>query len=703
MLDLLTKTINLQSGTTENKRLEILNYFEKTWAIDEKLYTQLKSDDVFYHRGDPLRHILLFYFGHTAVFFINKLMLAKIIDIRINPEFESIFAIGVDEMSWDDLNEKHYNWPSVDAVREYRKKARQVVIDVILNAPLNLPITWNDPLWIILMGIEHERIHLETSSVLIRQLPLDEVVSGAFGNICNEKGAAPTNEFLPVSGSDIKLGKPDDHPLYGWDNEYGHHAEKVEDFKASKFLISNGEFLGFVNDGGYQNQEYWTEEGWNWRNFKQAEMPLFWRKEGEDYFLRLVAEEISMPWNWPVEVNYLEAKAFCNWETANKGKTYRLPTEAEWVRLAKICNIPDQLDCESVPGNINLEHFASPCPVDKFQNGDFYDVVGNVWQWTETPITGYAGFKVHPMYDDFSTPTFDGKHNLIKGGSWISTGNEATHHARYAFRRHFYQHAGFRIVESETPLKIHSDGYETDHEVANSCETNWGDAFTTVSNFSKQLAGLIIEKAKDKPIQHVLDLNADTGRLAFELAPHFEKVTALDMSARFIRMPIQLQEKGFIRYIVKDDGELVFYREVVLSDFGLEANKEKILFMQDNANNLKPIYTGYDLIVAPNLLEELICPIIFLQHIHERLNKNGILILASTYQWDNHYTKREHWPGGFKQDGEPITSFDGIRSILTQHFTLEESPVDLPLTFRKSSRISELRLSEVTVWRKKMI
>ena len=139
MNHLLTKTIDLCNGEPDAKRKEILDYFEKTWAIDEKLYTQLKSDEVLYHRGDPLRHVLLFYLGHTAVFYINKLMLAKIIDTRINPEFESMFAIGVDEMSWDDLNERHYNWPSVDAVRDYRNKAKQVVMDVIRQVPLVLP------------------------------------------------------------------------------------------------------------------------------------------------------------------------------------------------------------------------------------------------------------------------------------------------------------------------------------------------------------------------------------------------------------------------------------------------------------------------------------------------------------------------------------------------------------------------------------
>ena len=701
MQEYITTTLNLQQGTATEKRNEIRNYFLKTWEIDKKLYTQLKSDDVFYHRGDPLRHVLLFYLGHTAVFYINKLMLAKIIDTRINPEFESIFAIGVDEMSWDDLNEKHYNWPSVDAVREYRDKAKEVVLKVIDEVPLSMPVTWRDPFWIILMGIEHERIHLETSSVLIRQLPLNEVVSGRFGKICDTTGEAPENDMIPVSGSVVVMGKPEDHRFYGWDNEYGKYEERVDDFRASKYLISNGEYLKFIQDGGYRTPEYWTEEGWQWRTFKEAEMPLFWRKYGENYKLRLVAEEIPMPWNWPVEVNCLEAKAYANWKSRITGKKFRLPTEAEWLRLHETTGLKDADEWQQAPGNINLEYYTSPCPVDMFKQGDFYDIVGNVWQWTETPITGYPGFKVHALYDDFSTPTFDSKHNLIKGGSWISTGNEATIHARYAFRRHFYQHAGIRLVESDTPLTIVSNEYETDAEVTLSCEANWGDQFTNAPVFSFVLAKLVKEVAGERADLRVLDLNADTGRLAFELAQSYNDVTALDFTARMIRMPIQLQEKSFMRYVMKDEGELLLYRDVVLSDFGLEKGRGNILFMQADAMNLKPIYTGYDVIVVPNLLEELNNPLLFLSKIHERLNENGWLIITSTYEWDETRTRRENWPGGFKQDGEPVTSLDGIKKILNMEFELTGEPVELNLVQKLSGRMSVLKLSQLTVWKKR--
>ena len=209
------------------------------------------------------------------------------------------------------------------------------------------------------------------------------------------------------------------------------------------------------------------------------------------------------------------------------------------------------------------------------------------------------------------------------------------------------------------------------------------------------------EVTGENPQLRVLDLNADTGRLAFELAQHYTDVTALDFTARMIRMAIQLQEQGFMRYVTKDEGELLLYRDVVLADYGLGKGRDNILFMQADAMNLKPNYTGYDVIVVPNLLEELSNPKLFLENIHERLNEHGWFIITSTYDWDETRTRRENWPGGFKQDGEPVTSLDGIKTILNEHFTLENEPIDLTLSLRKSSRITENRISQITVWKKR--
>jgi len=104
-------------------------------------------------------------------------------------------------------------------------------------------------------------------------------------------------------------------------------------------------------------------------------------------------------------------------------------------------------------------------------------VVGNVWQWTETPIYPFEGFEVHPVYDDFTTPTYDGRHNLIKGGSWISCGNEALRSSRYAFRRHFFQHAGFRYVVSDADATAPNTYYESDKQLSEYAEFHYGDEY----------------------------------------------------------------------------------------------------------------------------------------------------------------------------------------------------------------------------------
>ena len=245
-----TRTIILNEGEPEEKRAEIRDYFHKTYSLDEQLYDVLASDESFYLRAEPLRHPLIFYLGHTATFYVNKLIVAKIIEERINPRFESMFAIGVDEMSWDDLDDENYDWPTVADVKAYRDQVRSLVDRVIDSLPLTLPIDWDNPWWAIMMGIEHARIHLETSSVIIRRMPLAHVRQLALWEICDETGVAPENELLPVPGGAVTLGKGKDHPLYGWDNEFGRHDYQVADFAASKYLVSNREFLGFVEADG---------------------------------------------------------------------------------------------------------------------------------------------------------------------------------------------------------------------------------------------------------------------------------------------------------------------------------------------------------------------------------------------------------------------------------------------------------------------
>jgi 5-histidylcysteine sulfoxide synthase/putative 4-mercaptohistidine N1-methyltranferase len=693
------KTPRLDGNDVEQTRRQILAYFHATFERYEKLFEVLRNDEAYYVKPIALRHPLIFYFGHTATFFVNKLVLAGLLEARLNPQFESMFAIGVDEMSWDDLNDARYNWPTVDAVRDYRRQVRSAVEQLINHLPLNQPINWDNPWWVILMGIEHERIHLETSSVLIRQHQLKYVQPHPDWEPCRETAPAPQNALIDIPAASFRLGRERNEPqIYGWDNEFGRHPASTAAFKASRHLVSNQEFLAFVEAGGYADDSLWPEEGRAWKQFARAEHPTFWIRSGRQWRLRLMLEEVPMPWDWPVETNYHEAKAFCNWQARLTGQPVRLPTEDEWQALRLFAGVPDLPGDGPAEANLELAHYASSCPVGRFAHGPLFDVVGNVWQWLETPIHPFPGFEVHPYYDDFTTPTFDERHNLFKGGSWISCGNEAAPLSRYAFRRHFFQHAGFRYVVSDAPAGRPASHYETDRLISEYIEFHYGAEYYGVANFPKTLAQLAISAMSNKPAGKALDLGCATGRASFELARHFAQVTGIDFSARFIGIGTQLGESGRLRYTLVDEGELVSHKECTLAEHGLSSVANKVEFFQGDACNLKPIFTGYDLILAANLIDRLYSPAQFLESVHERLNPGGLLLLASPYTWLEEHTKREDWIGGFKKDGENVTTLDGLKAMLGKHFRLVEGPREVPFVIRETKRKFQHTLSEVTIW-----
>ena len=153
----------------------------------------------------------------------------------------------------------------------------------------------------------------------------------------------PTNNMVHVEPEkNVELGKPHDFPSFGWDNEYGERSMSVPPFMASEFMVTNGEFWHFVADGGYRKQEYWCDDGWNWRTHRNMKWPFFWEPDGpqvnlhssvsfriflfvhsfliffvkgsHEYNMRTIFDIIPIQWDWPVDVNYYEAKAFCRWK-----------------------------------------------------------------------------------------------------------------------------------------------------------------------------------------------------------------------------------------------------------------------------------------------------------------------------------------------------------------------------------------------------
>lgn len=420
-------------------RTTLLAYFDNSWELEEMLMKSLVSDDGFYLNPDPLRNPVVFYLGHSPVFYINKLIQSGLTTQRINPDYEILFEIGVDPGSPEELEQaiEAINWPQVEDVWHYRENVRETITQLIRTCDLNLPITQTHPLWALIMGMEHNRVHFETSSMLFRQFPVEHLKCPETWHTAASTHELQDNKMVAIDKGIATLGKPHNSSTYGWDSDYGQRAVDVQPFLASQYMVTNGEFLQFVQANGYESREFWDDTSWQWKTDYQVSHPKFWIPKNGTYRYRALFEEIDLPLDWPVEVNYYEAVAYCRWQ----GEGTRLMTEAEWTMVVADCDHEQTF-------NLGLM-FGSPSPVDSLapSNHGLYDLRGNVWEWLSDSFNPLPGFKPHPLYEDASAPFFDNQHKMMMGGSWASNGSMASKSYRNWFRPSFYQHAGFRIVQ----------------------------------------------------------------------------------------------------------------------------------------------------------------------------------------------------------------------------------------------------------------
>jgi 5-histidylcysteine sulfoxide synthase len=433
-------------------RREVLAYYNRAWTLEDRLWQSLVGDTPFYLNPDPLRNLLIFYLGHTAVFYINKLMRVGLVQAPLHPAYEDLFAVGVDPEKPDDIAGKFAQLRRADlgSVWSYRQTVYDCVADLIHRADFTAPVTPQQPLWALIMAIEHQYIHIETSSVLIRQLPVEHLRRPADWTYLPGNGYRQDNQLIAVGGGRVHLGKPQDSPTYGWDIDYGDRWVEVAPFQVSKYQVTNAEFLDFVKAGGYEDPTHWSPAAWQWKTQQGVNHPKFWipdQRATAGYGYRALFDPVEMPFNYPVEVNYYEAIAYCRWYHQRTGHRTRLMGEAEWQWLVT------GLEPHPQPvADYNLEgQFGSPHAVGAIATAQtaigIYDLRGNLWEWLSDHLTPLPGYQPHPLYADYSAAYFDSQHQMMAGGSWITGGAAALPTYRNWFRPNFYQHAGFRLAQ----------------------------------------------------------------------------------------------------------------------------------------------------------------------------------------------------------------------------------------------------------------
>jgi iron(II)-dependent oxidoreductase len=315
------------------------------------------------------------------------------------------------------------------------------------------------------MVVRHEQQHDET---MLQAIQLGRVSGGGLGGADDSpadrespRAAPASNGTDPHSGlqmAEIPAGYcliGAHHTGFAYDNERPRHRTDVRSYMIGHTPITNASYLTFVEGGGYERREWWTDEGWSWKEQYDITRPAGWTADLSAEW-RLGRLEPLDPHRPVVHVSWFEADAFARAHDA------RLPTEFEWEKAAtwdqerQTARAFPWGDDPLIPGvHANVDHISSGtepgarCAPAGASAYGVEQMIGDVWEWTSSDFRGYPGFDPYP-YREYSEVFFGTDYRVLRGGSWATRARVITPTFRnwdYPQRRQIF--AGFRIARND--------------------------------------------------------------------------------------------------------------------------------------------------------------------------------------------------------------------------------------------------------------
>jgi iron(II)-dependent oxidoreductase len=332
--------------------------------------------------------------------------------------------------------------------REYLAEVRERTRDVITRQGTGDGI-------IAELVLRHEHQHNETMLQTIQLAQLEGLATADPAAWRSVNGSRPTHtglEMIEVPGGSCTIGAGGwAESGFAYDNERPRHRTDVRGYLIGRTPITNATYLTFVEGGGYERREWWSDEGWSWKEDYDITRPQSWTPDLRAEW-RLSGLEPLHPDRPVVHVSWFEADAFAR---AHAG---RLPTEAEWEKAAtwdqeqQTARLHPWGDEPAVPGvHANLDVLAGgPAAAASHQQGaspyGCLGMIGDVWEWTASEFSGYPGFAPFP-YREYSEVFFGSRYKVLRGGSWATRPSVAAATFRnwdYPQRRQIF--SGLRIA-----------------------------------------------------------------------------------------------------------------------------------------------------------------------------------------------------------------------------------------------------------------
>jgi iron(II)-dependent oxidoreductase len=399
------------------------------------------DDSAVMAQHDPLQSPLVWDYGHIAVF----------------EELWLVHRLSGVEPPDDELMRRYDAFENPRGVRgtlplmaraevaAYRDSVDGRALDLLAEADLD----GDDPLlrdgFVHEMIIEHEHQHTET---ILQTLQL--VAGGYRPALPPPPAARPVSlDSVAVPAGRYPVGTPGHHP---YDNERGVHEVELAGFRIDRFPVSCGQYLAFIEDGGYRRPELWGEGGREWLAGSGAIAPKHWRREAGGWVTDRFGHTVGVDADVPVmHVCWHEADAWARWA----GR--RLPTEFEWEVAARWDPETGTMrrypwgDTPPTPEHANLDQRLFGCaPLGAYPRGasalGCEQMVGDVWEWTSSDFLAYPDFEAFP-YPEYSAVFFGGDYKVLRGASWAarpSIGRAAFRNWDHPIRRQIF--AGFRCA-----------------------------------------------------------------------------------------------------------------------------------------------------------------------------------------------------------------------------------------------------------------
>jgi iron(II)-dependent oxidoreductase len=337
------------------------------------------------------------------------------------------------------------------ATRAYVREVRDKVMDVLASTPLE-GRELVDNAFAFGMIVQHEQQHNETMLATHQLRTGDPVLHAPAppdppGPVLNREILVPAGPF--TMGTDVEP--------WALDNERPAHQVYVDAFVIDKYPVTNAMYLEFLTSGGYDQQQWWSAEGWAYNRKIGLQAPRFWIRDG-DRWLRngFGAVEALVPDEPVVHVCFYEAEAFAAWV----GK--RLPTETEWEKAARHDPATGRSrrypwgDDDPGPEHANLgQRHLRPARIGAYPRGEsplgVAQLIGDVWEWTSGDFHGYPGFRAFP-YREYSEVFFGSDYKMLRGGSFGADAAACRGTFRnwdYPIRRQIF--TGFRLARDAKP------------------------------------------------------------------------------------------------------------------------------------------------------------------------------------------------------------------------------------------------------------